>query len=214
MESRQWGFAGLLALAGLAFWLLLAGPSNVLGIDTGQAGTALLVASAWISLYAVSRLPRRELGRVASLGEWKAWIGTGFMALVIGYFLAKIDVLAGASTWNNPEANAVGGNLAMLLIAWAVLSSVMSSRWKGEIGADEVEEDERDRGIAVRASGWGRGALTLSIIGFAVMLGFSPAHKLQWATHLMIANLLIFALMWGCLMEYAVTAILYWRDRR
>ncbi len=208
MAVRHWGFAGLLALAGLAFWLLLAGPSNVLGIDTGQAGTALLVASAWISMYAVSRLPRGELGQVASLGEWKAWIGTGFMIVAIGYFLAEMHVFTGASFRDNPGANAVGRNLVMLLIAWTVLSSVMSSRWKGEVG-----EDERDRDIAVKASGWGRGALTASIIGFALMLGFSPADRLQWATHFMIANLLIFALMWGCLVEYTVSAILYWRDR-
>lgn len=29
----------------------------------------------------------------------------------------------------------------------------------------------------------------------------------------MIANLLVFALMWGWLCEYFATAVLYWRDR-
>jgi hypothetical protein len=76
-----------------------------------------------------------------------------------------------------------------------------------------VQEDERDREIEKQASGWGRGALVAVIIGLAVMLGFSPAAKLEWASHFMIANLLVFALMWGWLCEYAATAVMYVRDR-
>ena len=99
------------------------------------------------------------------------------------------------SPWANPAANQVGRNLVLMLVAWTVLSSVMASRWKGL-----VQEDERDREIEKQANGWGRGALTFCIIGIAVMLAFSPAQKLEWATHFMIANLLVFALMWGCLL--------------
>ena len=47
-----------------------------------------------------------------------------------------------------------------------------------------------------------------------VKLGFSPAEKLQWARPFVIANLLVFALMWGWLCEYVATALMYWRDRR
>ncbi len=209
MLTQRSGFAGLLAIAGLALWLLLAGPSKLLGIDTGNAGMALLIGAAWISLYAIYRLPRGEVEKAVSPGEWKAWVGAAFMAITIAYFLAKAHVFQGPPIPHNPDATAVGRNLVMLLIAWAVLSGVMASRWKGE-----VEEDERDREIAVQAGGWGRGALVFCIVGIAVMLGFSPPEKLVWATHLMIANLLIFALMWGCLFEYAATAAYYWRDRR
>jgi hypothetical protein len=85
----------------------------------------------------------------------------------------------------------------------------MRSRWKGV-----VQQDERDRDIEKHASRWGREALIVVIVGLAVMLGFSPAEKLQWATHFMIANLLVFALMCGWLCEYAATVIYYWRDRR
>ncbi len=106
MSLRHWGFAGLPVMAGLAFWLLLAGPSKLLGIDAGQAGTALLIATAWISMYAASRLPRDELGQLASPREWKAWIGTGFMLAAIACFLAKVHVFAGAPIRDNPDANA------------------------------------------------------------------------------------------------------------
>ena len=90
-----------------------------------------------------------------------------------------------------------------------LLSGVLGARWKGR-----VQEDERDREIEKRAAGWGRGALIACIVGLALMLAFSPAERLAWATHFMIANLLVFALMWGWLCEYVATAMLYWRDRR
>ncbi len=209
MLKRHWHLIGLMGVAVLALWLLLAGPSRVLGIDPGKLGLVLLVTATWVSLYRLSQIPRGELEAVISPGEWRAWIGLGFMAIAVAYFLAKAEVFAQAPVWNNPEAGAVGRNLVMLLIAWSVLSSVLGSRWK-----DAVQEDERDREIEKQAAGWGRGALTFCIIGLALMFGFSPAEKLQWATPLMIANLLVFALMWGWLCEYAATAIHYWRDRR
>ena len=209
MSLRRWGSAGLLAVAGIAFWLLLAGPSDLLGLDTGQAGTALLVTVAWVSMYLVSRLPGDELGAAASPAEWKAWIGAGFMLAAIGYFLAKIEVFAAAKVFADADASAVARNLVLLLVAWSILSTVMASRWKGA-----VEEDERDRGIAARAAAWGRGALVVAVIMLAVTLGLSPASRLQWASHFMVANLLVLAVMWGCLFEYAAGAVLHWRARR
>lgn len=208
MSLQRWGLPGLILVAGLGLWLLLAGPPKLLGIDTGNAGVVLLMGTVWISLYAIGRMPRGALDAAASPGEWKAWTGVAFMAIAIAYFVAKAHVFRDGTAWNNPDAGIVGRNLVMLLIAWTVLSSVMSSRWKGA-----VQEDERDREIAAQASGWGRGAMMFWVIGIALLLGFSPPEKLQWATHLMIANLLVSALMWGFLCEYAATAVYYWRDR-
>lgn len=208
MMLRRWGWLALLVPAGLALWLLLAGPSSVLGFDPGQAGMVLMVATAWISLYGVTRIPTGQLEAVVSPGEWRAWVGFGFTLAAILYFLSKVAVFQHGPAWGNPDASAVARNLVMLLVAWAVLSSVMGSRWKGL-----VQEDERDREIEKHASGWGRGALVFVIIGLAVMLGFSPADRLAWATHFMVANLLVFALMWGWLCEYAATLAMYWRDR-
>ena len=208
MKVQRWVWVVLATAAGLALWLLLAGPARVLGFDPGKAGMALLVGTAWISLYSVSRIPQGQLEAV-SPGEWRAWIGFGFTLVAVLYFLSKASLFQQGTAWDNPDASAVARNLVMLLIAWTVLSTVMGSRFKGA-----VQEDERDREIEKQAGGWGRGALMFVIVGLAVMLGFSPATKLQWATHFMIANLLVFALMWGWLCEYAATAIYYWRDRR
>ena len=207
--SRRWIMAGLLLVAGLAMWLLLAGPERLLGVDTGNLGVALLVTVAWVSLFAISRMPRNGLESLVSPGEWRAWLGLGFMLVATVYFLVNVEAFGEGPPWINPAANRVGRNLVLMLVAWTVLSNVMASRWKGQ-----VQEDERDREIEKQAGGWGRGGLTFCIIGLAVMLAFSPAHKLEWATHFMIANLLVFALMWGWLCEYAATVIYYLCDRR
>jgi hypothetical protein len=201
----RWVF---MLVAGCALWLLLAGPADILGWDTGRIGMILLTGSAWGLLYVVSRMPREALTDSASPAEWQARIGAGFTAIAMAYFLAKMHLFNDAPIPHNPHAAAVGRNLVMLLIAWTILSNVMASRWKGMVDADE-----RDREIAVQAAGWGRGVLIVCIVGIAVMLGFSPAHRLEWATPLMIGNLLIFALMWGWLCEYVATIVFYWRDR-
>ena len=90
------------------------------------------------------------------------------MLVGVLYFLGRASVFV-AGHWGDPHAGAVARNLVLLLVAWTVLSSTLAARWKGR-----VEEDERDREIAARAAGWGRGALVLCLVGIAVMLGFSP----------------------------------------
>ncbi|MGH8085055.1 MAG: hypothetical protein ACREPV_07245 [Lysobacter sp.] len=206
MAIHRWVFAGLLGVAGVATWLLLAGPDTLLGIDTGNAGMVLLITATWVSLYLISRMPRGDAEFVVSPGEWKAWIGVGFMVVAITYFLSRLQVFAHAGPWEG--ANIVGRNLVMLLIAWTILSRVLKSQWQGQ-----VEEDERDRQITIRSKDWGYGAMISFVIGLALMLGFSPAHKLEWASHFMIGNLLVFSLMVACLFEHAARAVLYLRDR-
>lgn len=200
---------GLLGIAGLALWLLVTGPSTLLGIDTGNAGMVLLIGAAWSALYAISRLPRGEADDGISPGEWKAWVGLGFMLVAVGYFLANVQVFAHGGAADNPDANRIGRNLVMLLIAWMVLSSALKSRWLGG-----VEEDERDRQIEAQARDWGYGAMTVHVIALALLLGFSPAGRLHWATHFMIGNLLVLGLMVACLFEHAAKAVLHGRDRR
>jgi len=207
LQRARWWV--LLVGAMLAFWALLAGPDVLFGVDLGKWGTALLVTVAWVSMFAVSQTPPGEAERSLSPGEWKAWVGVAFMLAATGYFVAKAHVFVDGHAWDNHEARAVGRNLVLLLVAWSVLNGVLGARWKGR-----VQQEERDREIGQQAAGWGRGALTACMIGLAVMLAFSPADRLAWATHFMIANLLVFALMWGWLCEYAATAVMYWRDRR
>ena len=209
MTTQRWEIFGLSVAAALALWLLLAGPDQVLGLDSGHAGMVLLVNVTWISLYRISRMPPGKLDAAVSPGEWRAWLGLGVTLVAVVYFVANAQLLGTGPAWANPAARAVATNLVLLLIAWTVLSRVMGSRWKGV-----VQRDERDREIEVKAGAWGSAALVFGMIGFAGMLGFSPPQKLQWATHFMIANLLVLALMWSWLCEYAATVALYWYDRR
>jgi hypothetical protein len=202
----KWGLGGVVALALVAFWVLLAGPEEILGLDLGGFGIGLSALVAWLAIYGISAAPRGELDDKVSPGEWKAWIGLGFTALVAGYLLAKGDVIASVSDYR--DLGRIGRNIVLLLIAWGVVSYVLSWRWK-----DAVLADERDRDIEVRAAAWGRMATTVAVIGLAVTLGLTPAARLAWATPIVIAHLLIFALLASCLVEYAVTGLAYRRDR-
>ncbi|MEO8671056.1 MAG: hypothetical protein ABI411_07050 [Tahibacter sp.] len=208
MTTHRRMFVGLILLGIAANWLLLAGPKQLLGIDTGNAGVFLLIAVAWLSLIAISRLPLGNVDRDISPGEWRAWIGCGFAAAILAYSLLHAAAFQAPSLWQNPDANRVGRNIAMLVIAWFVLLSVLQTRWRRG-----VEEDERDRAIACRAVEWARISLVVYIVGIAVLFSFSPNERLTWAPPPMIGHLLIVGLIVSSLVEYAVTALAYRRDR-
>ena len=56
MRWPKWGLAGLLALAGLSFWVLLAGPEEILGLDLGKFSIGLSALVAWAALHGVTSL--------------------------------------------------------------------------------------------------------------------------------------------------------------
>lgn len=208
LQSAWWRW-GLVVLAGCALWMLLAGPGQVMGRDPGPIGMVLLVLSAWGLIDAVGRLPRETLLASASPAEWYARIGFGFNLIAMLYLFAKSSALGDTPLQDDPDVRAIGRHLVMLLIAWLVITGVLAARWKGI-----PELDERDREIAARAAGWGRTALIFCIVGLAVTLGFSPVNRLAWASQPVIAHLLVFALLWGWLCEYAAMLLLYRSDRR
>lgn len=206
--SARWMFVVLLLVGACATWLLLAGPDRMLGIDTGPLGVAVLVAVAWTSLIAVSRLPPQGIEAAVAPGEWRAWIAFAFTAVIAAYALVHAGAFQGPPLWQNPDAQRVGRTIALLVVAWLILFAVLRRRWQGR-----VQEDERDREIAAKAEEWGRGALTFGVVAVAVTIGFSPPETLRWASHPMIAHLLVLTLIFGVLFEYAYSVLAYWRDR-
>lgn len=207
MRWPKWGLAVLAALAGLSFWMLLAGPREILGLELGKVGVGLVILVAWTSLYGVSAAPRGELEEVVSPGEWRAWVGLGFTAMMAAYLLVKANVIAGAVDLR--DLGGIGRNIVLLLVAWAIIAQVLSGRWKGQ-----VLEDERDREIERKAACWARAALVGVMFVFVVLFGFTPLDRLAWATPIAISHLLLFGLVCHSLVEYAVTVGAYWRDRR
>jgi hypothetical protein len=206
MRWPKWGLAGLVALALVSFWLLLAGPEEMLGVDLGGFGIGLAALVSWLAIHGISTAPRGELDHVVSPGEWKAWISFGFTLILAAFLLSKSDAIAAARDLH--DIGRIGRNLGLLVVAWLVVSEVLEWRWKGRVLADE-----RDRDIGIRAAGWSRGAIMASVIGIAATLGLSPADRLEWATPIVIAHLLVLALVVGYLVEYAVAGLSYWRDR-
>ena len=208
MTLRRAGFVGLAIVAAIATWLLLAGPSRVLGVDAGNAGVFLLMAVGWGALYAISRIADGGIGETMSPGEWRAWLGLAFTLVIGAYSIVHAHVFQGPPVWQNPDANRVGRNIVMLLVAWAILSRVLDARWRAA-----VQRDERDREIDAHATQWARIALVAILVGYAALFSFSPAERLAWAPPPMIGHLLIVALIASCAVEYLATALGYWRDR-
>jgi hypothetical protein len=127
--------------------------------------------------------------------------------LVAAYLIAKSDVIAGAADVR--ALGKVGGNVVLLLVAWAVVGQALRWRWKGQ-----VLEDERDREIEVLAVERARGVLLTLAVMLALTLAFTPAERLAWATPVAIAHLIVFGVVLHTLAEYLATVIAYWRDRR
>jgi hypothetical protein len=208
MAVNRRAFIGVLVLASAGLWLLLAGPERVLGFDLGNLGIALLLAATWAALLAVAKMPAHGIENEISPGEWRAWIALGFSAAIALYSIVHASAFQGPPLWQNPDANRVGRNIALLVIAWLVLSRVLAARWEGR-----VQQDERDREIEARANVCARVSLSVFVVALAIWLSFTPREQLAWAPPPMIAHLLIIALIVTSVIEYACTAFAYWRDR-
>ena len=194
-------------VSGADFGSMAGVPSDkvALGLAYGLGGSLLGWGSALVAIQLV--LWRKTgLERVTAPAEVNAWIMLLFVGAVTAVTLGNSSLLAtGLST---PEAAHLAYKLAALVLFLVVLAHVLRVRRK-----DAVLEDERDAQIRSRAVGWGRGALMFCVFVLMVMLGLSPAEKLEWATPIVIASQLWFALLSCWLVEYAAVIVQYWRDR-
>ncbi len=199
-------------------WLLTAIAALCSGLwlvfwpPTGSAawvavGTPLLGGGSVLVAMQLALWRATGLERAAAPAEVNAWVMLLFLGAIMAVLLGNADVMANGL--DGGEAKKLSMKLAVLGLFYVILAQALRAR-----RGNAVLEDERDREIGRLASGWGRFALVFCVIGIAVMLAFSPADKLEWATHFMIANLLVFALISGWLCEYAATVIYYWLDRR
>ncbi|MEO7072499.1 MAG: hypothetical protein ABI300_05845 [Rhodanobacter sp.] len=211
--SRSLRYAVLVPLSVLAFYVLLVQPD----IDLGWFGGLAMLASAWLVWYLLWATMRQSAAEArtdeavapVSPGEQRAWIGLIFTAAILVYYALRNSQMVAADGSMAPEASAIGGHIAMLVIGWLVVMQVLRKRWR-----DTVEADERDRQIESHASGWARGALSIFMLALAVMFAFSPLDRLAWAKPMTISNLLMAGLIATCMFEYAITGLSYWRDRR
>lgn len=211
--SRSLRYAVLIPLSIIAFYVLFVLPD----IDLGWPGGLAMLAAAWLVWYllwatmqeSAAAAKTCELAVPVSPGEQRAWIGLIFTAAILLYYALRGSQMVAADGTMAPEASAIGKHIGMLVVGWLVVMRVLRKRWR-----DTVEEDERDRGIQARANSWARIGLSVFVLGIAVMFAFSPLDHLQWARPMTVSNLMMSGLIASSLLEYAVTGVAYWRDRR
>lgn len=211
---RSLRYAVLIPLSVLAFYVLFVLPD----IDLGWVGGLAMLAGAWLVWYLLwatmqESAAAAKIGDVAaapaSPGEQRAWIGLAFTTAILVYYALRGSQMVAADGTMAPEASAIGRHIAMLVVGWLVVMQVLRKRWR-----DTVEEDERDRIIQARAESWARMGLSVFVLAIAVMFAFSPSDRLAWARPMTISNLMMTGLIVSCLLEYALTGVAYWRDRR
>lgn len=169
-------------------------------------GPLLLAAGSVVSAIQFSVRPRTGVEEAAAPAEVDAWLALLYVGALLGCLLSNASAFT--VSWSGPATRAASIALLQIVVAYVVISTVLRAR-RGKA----VLEDERDRQIKRRAARWGRYALIACVFALMIMLGMSPAQKLEWATPPAVAFLLLLALLLGWLFENAATIACYWRDR-
>lgn len=199
-----------LALSGLGLAVFFGGAIGGLGLSFEGLGTLLLLVGTWYSVDALHRLPASEEESAIAPGEWRAWVGVAFAGAILGSMLVGVEAFAAQlPIGENPDVREAGRRVGALFVAWLVLDHLLRERWSGQ-----VQADERDARIDLRASQWGRGATAIGVLAVAVLLGFSDTERLRALSYPLLAHLLMVALLLGMFLDQVVAAGLYWRDRR
>jgi hypothetical protein len=210
---RSLRYAVLVPLSIFAFFVLFGLP----GIDLGAAGGLATLVAAWMVWYLLwktmhepaAAAPSDDSTAPISPGEQRAWIGLIFTATILAYYALRGGEMVADDGTMAHGASAIGRHIGTLVAAWVVVMSVLRKRWR-----DAVEADERDRTIQARATSWARCGLAVFVLALAVTFAFLPLDHLQWAKPMVISNLLMVSLIGSSALEYVVTGITYWRDRR
>lgn len=198
--------AGLFA-ALVGFWFVFWEPGPLSESPLYAIGPLLLAAGSVVAAIQFSARPRTGVEGMAAPAEIDAWLALVYTGVLIAWLLSNASAFT--VSWMGPATKAASIALLQIVVVYVVISAVLRGR-RGKA----VLEDERDRAIKGSAAKFGRHALIACVVVLTVMLGMSPAHKLEWANPPAVAFLLFLSLLLGWLLENAATIVCYWRDRR
>lgn len=184
------------------------------GLDIGSLSSTVFGFTLWIGAGLFAAFPERIFSPDWSTAERRAWAGLFFVVLIYLVYLRFMWSLSGLTeipdSIHELPAEHFVGNLVVLLIAWAVVSSTMRGRESGEIESDE--RDLRLRAAADRVGDW---VLTVLIVWCVGLLIGKPTDRLAWWLAPMIAaNVLVGILVTKTLVEHVYLVGRYAWDRR
>ena len=197
----------LAVVAAAAIYLLYFAPDRIAGVDTGIAGSLILLGSGWLALYLWSRaMP--VAGVAWSLGEQLASLSLAVTTAIAVLFVLKLGEAGWQVSRDSPAAYSLGRNVLLMLVLWPVLGAAIKAR----AGAAAIE-DERDREIAARAGSHAHIVLVVALVGLVLNLGFAGSAILAYATPFNIAHWLIGVLILSAVAENLSAVVQYRRDR-
>lgn len=208
MNVQRIGWA-LLVISFLAAVATLLGPAErVLGVDLGPTGAAVFVLSVAGGMCLLAKRGDEVFAEHMSVTERRAWIGVGFLAIILANF--TLGMMALADHGEPPQR--IGdfqarfpARLGLLIGAWLFCASLIGDD-------DPFETDERDLRHQHRADRAANLMLNLIVIGAAVMLISVPRDALSlWLSPIVLANVLIGVLIFRALVEHVVLAVSYRR---
>ncbi|HYF62757.1 MAG TPA: hypothetical protein VD886_08070 [Herpetosiphonaceae bacterium] len=206
--SQNQGRAVIAGISGFAAaYLLLFAPNELLGLETGLVGSALLLLAGWSAIHGLSTT-RSDPESLITLGEKQAWVALITTAVVGAYLFAKLSALGWDAGPDNRGLRKVVANSVAMLIGANILAGLLRRRESGS-----TLEDERDRAIRRGAASVAHAALVIAVIALAVTLGFTPVERLPFSSPVAIAHALIGALMISELVRHAAEAWRYRRER-
>jgi len=183
------------------------------GVDVGATGAAIF----YLCVLGLLALTARRSGDLFpdtwSLEERRAWLGLGVASLILlatGKFLWILSHLEIVPTkLDQLPARGLVNFVVGMAIAWGVATHLLAR------GMGEVERDERDLRLRIRADRAGDWALSLTVVASVLLLANASASSLAWWLQpLVLANVLIAVLIAKMLVEHAALVALYLRARR
>ena len=201
-SAYLWAGISLIVVGAFISILEPTGPFNMVFV-----GNLLILSGLWATLFGLLQIPIPS-DSTMTYGEKQAYLAFAVTAALGMYLVYSLYTLGWVIDLNDRSVQRTGSTIVQVLIASAVLSSVLRHRERGHI-----LEDERDRALRQQASNAGYTTILTALAILIVTLGLTPRAQLLFSSPVAIAYALIGVIIASELVRYTGEIWLYRRNR-